>query len=71
LTRRSRPEPRKDADQDSDVDLVFNHERGKPGPLDLMEFKQQTARIPGRKAEIMTGRGPHLERVEAAALRVS
>ena len=58
---------------DSDVDLFFDHERGKLSLFDLMEFKEQTTRIIGRKADIMTRRSLHpliRERVEASALQI-
>lgn len=64
---------RGDARVDSDVDLFFDHERGKFSLFDLMEVKEQTARILGRKTDIMTRRSLHpliRERVEASALQI-
>ena len=64
---------RGDARDDSDVDLFFDHERGKLSLFDLMEVKEQTARILGRKTDIMTRRSLHpliRERVEASALQI-
>jgi len=64
---------RGDARDDSDVDLFFDHERGKLSLFDLMEVKERAARILGRKTDIMTRRSLHpliRERVEATALQV-
>jgi uncharacterized protein len=43
---------RDDAREDSDVDLFFDYERGKLGLFELMEVKEETSRILGRKADI-------------------
>jgi uncharacterized protein len=64
---------RDEARDDSDVDLFFDHERGKLGLFQLMEVKERAARILGCKAEIMTRASLHpilRERIEASALRV-
>jgi len=64
---------RGDARDDSDVDLFFDYEKGKLSLFDLMEVKEQAARILGRKTDIMTRDSLHRlirERVEASALRV-
>jgi uncharacterized protein len=64
---------RDEARDDSDVDLFFDHERGKLGLFQLMEVKEFAARILGCKAEIMTRASLHpvlRERIEASALRV-
>ena len=64
---------RGDARDDSDVDLFFDHERGKLSLFDLMEVKEQTARILGRKTDIMTRRSLHplvREHVEASAQQI-
>ena len=45
---------RGEARDDSDVDLFFDYERGKLSLFDLMEVKEQAARILGRKTDIMT-----------------
>jgi predicted nucleotidyltransferase len=50
---------RADARDDSDVDLFFDHERGKLSLFDLMEVKVKTAHILGREADIMTRRSLH------------
>jgi uncharacterized protein len=64
---------RGEARHDSDVDLFFDHERGKLGLSRLMEVKELTASILGCKAEITTRASLHpvlRERIEAWALRV-
>ena len=64
---------RGEARDDSDVDLFFNHERGKLSLFDLIEVKEQAARILGHKADIMTRCSLHpliRERVEASALQI-
>jgi len=64
---------REEATEDSDVDLFFDHERGKLGLFQLMDVKEFTADILGCKTDVMT-RGslhPRLEeRIEASALQV-
>jgi predicted nucleotidyltransferase len=58
---------------DSDVDLFFDHERGKLGMFQLMDVKEAAARILGRKTDIMTRGSLHpvlRERIEASALQV-
>ena len=64
---------RDEAREDSDVDLFFDYERGKLGLFELMEVKEETSRILGRKADIMTRDSLHKllrPRIEASALRV-
>jgi hypothetical protein len=64
---------RGEAGEDSDVDLFFDYERGKLGLFELMDVKEQTSRILGRKADIMTRDSLHKvlrSRIEAAALQV-
>jgi hypothetical protein len=64
---------RGEAGEDSDVDLFFDYERGKLGLFELMNVKEQTSRILGRKADIMTRDSLHKvlrSRIEAAALQV-
>ena len=64
---------RGEARADSDVDLFFDHERGKLGFFQLMDVKDTAARILGRKTDIMTRRSLHpvlRERIEASALLV-
>src|ERR1700761_9755071 len=64
---------RGEAREDSDVDLFFDYERGKLGLFELMDVKEQTSRILGRKADIMTRDSLHKvlrSRIEASALQV-
>ena len=44
---------------DSDVDLFFDHEKGRLGLYELMEVKERAARILGRKTDIMTRASLH------------
>ena len=62
-----------DARPDSDVDLFFDHERGKLGLFQLMDVKERTTEILGCKADIMTRASLHpvlRRRIEASALQV-
>ena len=64
---------RGEAQDDSDVDLFFDYERGKLGLFELMDVKAFAARILDTKTDIMTRDSIHrtLRRhVEATALRV-
>jgi predicted nucleotidyltransferase len=64
---------RGEAREDSDVDLFFDYERGKLGLFELMDVKEETSRILGRKADIMTRDSLHKvlrSRIEASALQV-
>ena len=64
---------RDEAREDSDVDLFFDYERGKLGLFELMHVKEETSRILGRKADIMTRDSLHKvlrSRIEASALQV-
>jgi predicted nucleotidyltransferase len=64
---------RDEAKDDSDVDLVFDHERGKLGLFQPMDVKEFASEILGCRTEIMTGTSLHpvlRERIEASALRV-
>lgn len=64
---------RGDAREDSDVDLFFDYERGKFGLFELMDVKEQTSRILGLKADIMTRDSLHRvlrSGIEASALQV-
>ena len=64
---------RGEAREDSDIDLFFDYERGKLGPFGLMNVKEETSRILGRKADIMTRDCLHKvlrARIEASALQV-
>ena len=58
---------------DSDVDLFFDHARGKLSLFQLMDVKEFAASILGGKAEIMTCASLHpilRGQIEASALRV-
>lgn len=64
---------RGEASEDSDVDLFFDYERGKLGLFELMDVKDETSRILGRRADIMTRDSLHKvlrSRIEASALQV-
>ena len=64
---------RDEARDNSDVDLFFDYERGELSLFDLMEVKEQAARILGRKADIMTRDSIHKvprSGIEASALHV-
>ena len=64
---------RGEARDDSDVDLFFDYERGALSLFDLMEVKEQAARILGRKTDIMTRDSIHKmlrAGIEASALQV-
>lgn len=57
----------------SDVDLFFDHPEGSLGLYELMDVKEATSRILGRKADVMTRRSLHpllRARIEASALQV-
>jgi predicted nucleotidyltransferase len=64
---------RGEARRNSDVDLFFDHERGKFGLFQLMDVTETAAKILGRKADIMTRGSLHpllRDRIEASALLV-
>jgi predicted nucleotidyltransferase len=64
---------RGEASNASDVDLFFDYQKGKLGVYELMEVKEYTASILGRKADIMTRDSLHKalrEAIEATAVRV-
>jgi uncharacterized protein len=64
---------RGEARDDSDVDLFFDYEKGKLGLFELMDIKDYTAVILGRKTDIMTRDSLHKilrQRIEASAMRV-
>ena len=59
--------------EESDIDLFFDYKRGKLGVFELMDVKEETSRILGRKADIMTRDSLHRvlrSRIEASALQV-
>ncbi|MGQ0446184.1 MAG: nucleotidyltransferase family protein [Beijerinckiaceae bacterium] len=43
-----------EATENSDIDLFFEHEKGKLGLFELMDVKERTASILGETADIMT-----------------
>lgn len=64
---------RGEAGPESDVDLFFDHERGRLSLFDLMEVQEQATRILGRKADITTRDSLHRmlrSGIEASALQV-
>jgi predicted nucleotidyltransferase len=64
---------RGEANEDSDVGLVFDYERGKLGLFELMDVKEYAANILGRKVDIMTRDSLHKTlrpTIEATAVRV-
>ena len=64
---------RGEAGPESDVDLFFDHERGKLSLFDLMDVKERAAQILGRKTDIMTRGSLHRtlrKKIEASALQV-
>jgi uncharacterized protein len=64
---------REEAEDDSDVDLFFDHEKGKLGLFELMDVKERAAAILGQKAEVMTRGSLHpglKKRIEDSAIRV-
>jgi uncharacterized protein len=61
------------ARDDSDVDLFFDYEQGALSLFGLMDVKERTSAILGRKADIMTRDSLHKAlraRIESSALRV-
>jgi predicted nucleotidyltransferase len=64
---------RDEADEDSDIDLFFDYQRGKLGLFDLMDVKDAAAQILGHRTDIMTRDSLHKalrQRIEASALQV-
>jgi len=64
---------RGEARADSDVDLFFDHERGKLSLFDIMEIQEATARILGCDTDAMTRGSLHpvlRDRIENSALMV-
>lgn len=64
---------RDDAQETSDVDLFFEHERGKLGLFRLMDLQETATKILGRKTDLLTRASLHpllRERIEADALQV-
>jgi predicted nucleotidyltransferase len=50
---------RDEANDESDIDLFFDHPEGSLSLFDLMDVKEAAARILGRKTDIMTRRSLH------------
>ena len=64
---------RGEAGDDSDVDLFFDHEKGKLGLFELMDVKERAAGILGRSADIMTRDSLHprlRKRIEETAVLI-
>ena len=64
---------RGEATEYSDVDLFFDHEKGKLGLYELMDVKERTASILCIKADIMTRNSLHprlRRRIEESAVLV-
>ncbi len=64
---------RGDARDDSDVDLFFDHEKGKVGLFEVMDVKARAGEILGRPADVMTRRSLHprlRKRIEDSAVLV-
>jgi len=64
---------RGDAKEESDIDLFFDHEKGKLGLYELIDVKERTASILGRETDIMTRNSLHpglRKRIEDSAIRV-
>ena len=57
----------------SDVDLFFDHQKGKLGLYELVDLKEMASSILGRRADIMTRESLHptlRRRIEQAAVLV-
>jgi predicted nucleotidyltransferase len=64
---------RDEANENSDVDLFFDYEKGQLGLFELMDVKAYAASILGRRTDIMTRDSLHRtlrRRIEETALRV-
>lgn len=64
---------RDEAREDSDVDLFFDYEKGRFGLFELMDVRERTTAILGRKADVMTRDSLHKtlrQPIEAAAVCV-
>jgi predicted nucleotidyltransferase len=64
---------RGEATEGSDIDLFFDHEKGKIGVFDLMDVKERAAGILGLKTDVMTRNSLHprlKKRIEESAVRV-
>ena len=64
---------RDEARDDSDVDLFFDHEKGRLGLYELIDVKERTATILGRPVDVMTRASLHpalRKRIEDSAVLV-
>jgi uncharacterized protein len=64
---------RGEATEGSDIDLFFDHEKGKIGVFELMDVKERAAGILGLKTDIMTRNSLHprlKKRIEESAVLV-
>lgn len=64
---------RGEARDDSDIDLFFDHEKGKIGLFELIDVKERASHILGRRADIMTRASLHpalKQRIEETAVQV-
>lgn len=64
---------RDEASDASDVDLFFDHARGRLGLFEIMEVEAKAAAILGRKADVMTRASLHpalKQRIESSAMQV-
>jgi predicted nucleotidyltransferase len=64
---------RNEAADHSDIDLFFDHERGRLGLFELMDVKERTAAILGRETDVMTRASLHpalKEGIEKSAVQV-
>jgi hypothetical protein len=64
---------RDDANDASDIDLFFDHQKGRLGLYELMDVKERAQKILGHSTDIMTRASLHpmlRERIEETALRV-
>ncbi len=61
------------ARDDSDIDLFFDHEKGKLGLFEVMDIRERATAILGRKADVMTRSSLHpglRRRIEESAVLV-
>jgi uncharacterized protein len=64
---------RGEAREDSDVDLFFDHAKGRLGVYELIDVKERAASILGRRVDVMTRASLHpalRERIEKSAVLV-
>ena len=64
---------RGEARDDSDVDLFFDHEKGKLGLVVVIDVKERAADILGRQADVLTRDSLHprlRKRIEDSSVRV-